>query len=429
MRLNIIHEMGYLRKRRMRLEIVVLAVVLGVATPAAAGQLTPPVLVDRDLTVGAGATVAAAVGEAVARIEDAFVPARLFSERGVARRSANVTYRVFKLVLFDIPQESWLLVANHELMGHGGRLRERFDGPVGYTIGAPAPYGSGGGSTFFGFDREPTIHELMAISTAGMEADAMSARVVAERAFATRAIRPRDAIRYLFFELDTFDYVRRTGDEPERPGHDVSDFIADYNEYADRAGAETLAPRTLRREVLASLANPMLGIAAYAIGRYLWNGSTDTRVPALTIAGVRYLPLMRYQLTPYGTEWALTNHLAGRAGSARVDVRVGRAPGTRPWGIGIERRGVATWRSWHLDAGGNVWRQPRIDREIDVAPGPDSLTFGIEIGGRAERPLRRFWMLPPVSAIVDVRAKTGGFVPGEPIGAGVNLRAGVGIGR
>jgi serine/threonine protein kinase len=77
------------------------------------------------------------------------------------------------------------------------------------------------------------------------------------------------------------------------------------------------------------------------IGRYLWNGSTDVRVKALSPGGIRWLPLVRYQLTPFGTEAAVTNHFAGAWWPTRIEVRVGRAPGARPWGIGVERRARA----------------------------------------------------------------------------------------
>ena len=390
-----------------------------------AAQDAVPVLVDTDMTVGAGATITAGIGAAVARVEDMFVPARLFAEQGIARRAANITYRVLKLTYFDVPQEQWLMVANHELMGHGARLRERFAGPIGYTIDAPAPYGPGGGSTFFRFDREPSSYELLAISAAGMEANAVAARLVADAAFREARMRPRDAIRYLGFELDTLNYVLSTGDDPEEPGHDVSDFVQEYNALAASLGTPPVAPRTLRREVLVSLANPMLGFAVYGIGRYVWNGATDVRVPALTIAGVRYLPLVRYQLTPYGTEWALTNHLAGRGWPTRVDVRVGRSPGSRPWGVGIERLNVAALRSWRIDAGVELWRQPSI-------AGPDAparaAQLGIQVRGRAERPLVPVWFSSRrATLIIDAAGKTAGFVPGQPLRGGVVVRAGVGV--
>lgn len=403
-----------------------LVVVTLLAPSSIVAQEPVPILLDPGMTVGAGATVTAAIGSAVARAEDAVVPARLFGERGLWRRAANISYRLLKLTYFDVPQEQWLLVANHEVMGHGARLRERFAGPIGYTIDAPAPYGPGGGSTFFRFDREPSSYELLAISAAGMEADGVAARLVAEAAFRDGRMGPRDAIRYLGFELDTLSYVMGTDDEPEEPGHDVSDFVQRYNDLAAALGAPSIAPRTLRREVLVSLANPMLAFAVYGIGRHVWNGTADVRVPALTIAGVRYLPLVRYQLTPYGAEWALTNHLSARGWPTRVEVRVGRAPGSRPWGLGVERLDVAVLRSWRVDAEVELWRQPPITGAPDTV-GRDA-SAGIQVRGRAQRPLVPLWFSSRrATVIIEAGAKTTGFVPGEPLRAGFVARAGVGV--
>ena len=385
-------------------------------------------LIDRTMTVGAGATVTAVLGEAIAHGEDAIVPARLFREQGVARRAGNVTYRIGKLLFFDLPQEELLLVVNHEVMGHGARLRERFDGSIGYTIDPPAPYGSGGGSTFFSFDRPPTRHERLAIAAAGMEADAVAARHVAALAFSRGRIRPRDAIRYLGFELDTLTYIAGTHDDLDRhsPGHDVAQFIRTYNVMAAAADAPAITSPTLRREALVSLANPMLAFAAYGIGRYLWNGSADVRVPSVSIGEVRWLPLARYQLTPYGSEVAVMNHFEGARWPTRVEIRVGRAPGARPWGVGVERHAVGEWRSWTIDAGMDLWCQPSIAQKVQAIA--SELRYGVEIRGRAERPFLPLWFSASrASLLVDIAVKTGGFVPGQPLGGGVSVRAGLGF--
>jgi hypothetical protein len=238
--------------------LIVVLVWLALAAPVLAQQDRLPILVDRDLTVGAGASVTTTLGTAVARGEDVVVPVRVFSERGPARRGTNISYRVGRLFLFDLPQEEWLVVINHEVVGHGARLRERFGGPIQYSLPAPPPYGRDGG-TSFRFDRQSTGAELLMISAAGIRADAVAAR---------------EAIRYLGFELDTIDYVRGTGDDLERepPGHDVAQFLETYNAIA--ADASPLTARRLRREALASLANPMIGVAAFGLARYVWSGSS-----------------------------------------------------------------------------------------------------------------------------------------------------------
>jgi hypothetical protein len=133
------------------------------------------------MTVGAGATVIATFGNLIARGENALIPDRLFGETGVPKRTVNALYRTARLVLLDLPQENWLMVANHEIFGHGARLRERFDASISYHIDAPFPLGHGGGSTSFGLDREPTTAEWLAVSAAGMEVNAVSAGLIAHR--------------------------------------------------------------------------------------------------------------------------------------------------------------------------------------------------------------------------------------------------------
>jgi hypothetical protein len=425
-RLECVAARSLSKRNRVVIAFVALACALGLP-PRCDAQGTSPIMVDRHMTVGAGATVVATFGEIAARGEDAFVPHRLFGEQGVSKRSTNVLYRLLKLTYFDLPQENVILVVNHEVFGHGARLRERFNGSISYEIDVPAPYGDGGGSTSFSLDREPSTAEWLAISAGGMEVDGVSAGLIAHRAFLDGRMRARDAMRYFASELDTVSYVLGTGDYTEEPGHDVFGFLQNYNEAAAFAGAPQLTAATLRREVIISFANPMLGYAIFGMGRYIWNGETDVPVPVLRIAGVRYLPYVRYRLTPFGTEWAVINELAGRIPPLQIEARFGRSPGATPFGFGVRRENLTTVREWRIDASGDFWRQPPIDGDsFESVTG--ALRWGAEIRGRAERPLSRAWFGDaPITVIVDLALKTQGFVAGEPLGPGLVARVGIGI--
>ena len=112
---------------------VVLSVLHATALRAQPAAPPPtPLLIDRWMSPGAGATVTNGVARLVAHGEDQFVPLRLFRDEGKLRRGTNAGYRLLKLGLFDDPQENWLRVVNHEVFGHGGRLRELFDGHIAY---------------------------------------------------------------------------------------------------------------------------------------------------------------------------------------------------------------------------------------------------------------------------------------------------------
>jgi hypothetical protein len=406
--------------------VVLAAACIAATSPALAQQATSPALIDRDFTVGAGATISATLGEAGARAEDAVVPHRLFQEQGALRRGGNISYRLLKYAFFDAPQESLLMVFNHEVFGHGARLRERFDGPIGYHFQAPSPYGRGGAYTAFVFDREPAPYEQLAVHGGGMEASSVAAALTADHALTQGTWRPRDAIRYLTFELDTLSYVLST-DEAEEPGQDVADFLHAYNDMAAAVGASPLTTRTLRREALVGLANPMLAYSVYGIARYVWDGSTNMPVPMASIAGVRYLPMFRYRLAPYGTEWSLVNELGGRVRPMQIELRVGRAPSATPWGIRVRQRQIALWRGWRADGAVDVWRQPPLANS-----GFDLSKTDTRIGGEFRARFER--ALSPVSSsvhrptlVIDAGIKTSGFVAGEPLRGGLVLRAGVGL--
>jgi hypothetical protein len=407
--------------------VALAAALCAAAVSSAAAQVTSPALFDPDLTVGAGATLITTAGAALARAEDPVIPHRLFGELGGLRRSANITYRLLKLSSFDWPQEHVLLVFNHEVYGHGGRLRELFDGPIEYRFSPPPPYGSGAASTSFVFDSEPTANELLAVHAGGMEADGVAAALMAHQAFSRQRIRPRDALRYLFFEFDTMTYVWSTNRAGENSGHDVTAFLDTYNDLATLTASSPLTVRTLRREALAGLANPMLAYAVAAVGWYVATGAPELTVPSLSIGGVRYLPMVRYWLTPYGSEWSLVNELGGRIRPTTIELRVGRAPQATPWGIGVRQRGLASWRKWSADASLQVWHQPRLA----LAPGEQPTTdarAGMLVRASLERPLIPVWFSDQrATLIADAIVKTDGFVPGEPLEGGIVLRGGFGL--
>ena len=394
------------------------------APPAAAQAPDRTILVDRGMTVAPGAALVTATAAAVAAAENAVVPVRLFEERGASRRTANIAYRLARLALFDVPQETVFVVANHEVFGHGARLRELFDGPIRYRVDPPPPYGSGGGSTTFRFDREPSVDELLAVTTAGMEASGAAASAISAGVVRRGYIDWREAMRYIGFETDTFFYIQSTGDDPEAPGHDVSDFRITYNEASRRLGQPALTARTLRREALVGLANPLLAFAAVGVGRYLWSGATRSAVPAFSLAGTRYLPMARYRLTPYGTEFAVVSELANASRASTVELRFGRAPGTTPWGVTASHQPIVRWRTWTFGAAVHAWRQPPFGSSA-VKP---ELRSGAAVFARAQRAVPAAWFgSDSLAVVIETGTKSSGFVPGEPLGSGPVLRVGVAL--
>ncbi len=405
--------------------VLVVGVSIAAATDAVA-QDTPssiprcgciaatPVLIDPDMSPQAGATVTLAIGRALAHAEDRVVPTRLFVEQGKLRHTANAGYRLAKLLLFDQPQENWLRVANHEVFGHGARIRELFEGGhVSYELPAPPPYGRGGGATSFAYTRLPTVEEALAVTVAGMEANQLLGLAIAKDALTTGEWTYRDARQYLYAENDAIRYIGGVSDlEPE--GHDVGDFLRIYNEAAMRGKAATLSARTLRRRVLASFANPLLAYSYYSsYVSYVWSGHTTSPLPMLHLGQTRYLPMARFQLTPFGTQWRIDNDFVRNGRFTDLTLYVGHTIGASTYGIGLQRTRVATIGGWMVDGRGVVWHQPQ---------------WGGEIEATAMREIPRLRRASHgVALVVQGGMKSDGFLAGGPIHQGGFIRVGAAL--
>jgi len=370
-----------------------------------------PVLFDRDMTAGAGATVTIALGRLLAHAEDRFVPLKLFEERGKVRRGANATYRLAKLALFDEPQENWLRVANHEVFGHGGRLRDVFNGHIGYELPPPPPYGRGGGATFFTYDRTPTVEEVLAVSAGGMEANYVLARALTQDAITDGQWHYRDARRYLYAEYDAIRYILGTSDlEPE--GHDVGDFRRVYNDVAMTVGEKTLSARTLRRRALVSFANPMIAYSYYStFVSYVWGGHTTAPIPTIHFWKTSYLPMARFHLTSFGTEFVIDNAFVRNGRFLDLTIGAGQTIGARTWSIGLQSTRIRSIGRWSIDAGATVWHRPEWGEELQA-------TTYREVAQRGRHAL---------AVVVQGGWKADGFMPGDPLHEGAFVRVGAAL--
>ena len=401
-------------RRKMARWLICVAVSLSCAKTAGAQPAAPPptpLLIDRDMLPGAGATVTNGVARLLADGEDQFVPLRLFTDEGKLRRATNATYRLLKLGLFDDPQENWLRVANHEVFGHGGRLRELFDGDISYELPPPPPYGRGGGATFFEFTRTPTVEEVLAVTVGGMEANYVLARAIAQDAMTTGRWNYRDAIRYYYSEYDTIRYIRSV--QPlEEEGHDVGDFLRVYNNVATKAGEDTISTRQLRRNVLASFANPLIAYSYYnTFISYVWQGRTTAPVPMIHFGATRYLPMMRFHLTSFGTEFVLDNAFVRNGRFVDVTLTWGQTVGARPWSIGALATRVASVKQWTIGGEGAIWHRPEWGGQFAV-------TASRALGVRG----------PLALAVVGEGGfKTNGFALGDRLHQGAFLRIGAAL--
>ncbi len=410
--------------------------VLAPVPAVAQADVAHPIFVDDRGAVATGAASLLGAHDAVTTGLAAVIPARLGAEASAAGKVGGVTYRLARLSLVELPLSLLATVAVHEVFGHGARLRE-FDYPsVEYVIEAPYPYGGGSGATVYALPAGRVIPptETAAIATAGIESDALTAHWLAQRWLGRGSLTLGEATRYLLAQLDALGYPLDASDSRmlfgDDDGHDVDRYIGEINAAdAGRPGAEPLTARTVRRRTLLGLVNPNHAFALWAVfGAYLAQGRDRLAVPALRLGGdVRYLPLARYSLTPFGGEYRVDQMFVRQGRGLTITARLGDGKLPGRWGVGAMLSGVTLGSSVAFDAQVDLWRRAAFSLGGSaLTPVDEGLAAGAIVTGR--------W-LPKAGGVRigpyalglsgQLGYKSAGYVEGERLDRGAVWRVGL----
>lgn len=393
------------------------------ATQGQSLQATYTATVDRPMTIAAGTADLLALQRALAAVEDRVLPPRRFDETTRLRRALGVGYRLAKLAALDLPQDHFVMVAAHEVFGHGARLREIGAPAIGYRFDAPIPYGDGGGSTRFLLPERVARAERVSIATAGLEAQTVLASTIGVEALARGVFHHREAWLYVESRLAGLGYIRSVSAR-SREGHDVAAFLHDLNAGCEEPSCRPLGARGLKRSALLMLADPLLASAAYGVAvSYLVQGRTRVRVPLIPLPGdLRYLPAVDFSLTPYGTEWSTSHHVLHDGRLTSVAVRVGQTGRGRTWGAALAAREAFRRGRLAVALSAALWRQP----PLDASPTSTARRLGGLATATVAAPLGRARVARrPLGVVVQAGAKTEGYAPGERLRAGPIVRVGL----
>ena len=173
----------------------------------------------------------------------------------------------------------------------------------------------------------------------------------------------------------------------------------------------------------------MLYYAVYGFASsYIAEGKATSPLPMIPLGhGMHVMPSVGFQLAPYGTERLLRSaFVSGRGPGRRVRVttvtlRVGKTGASTPWGLDLHASDVHLFRTLHVRVAATLWRQPPVLSDKTSAP----LRTGAVGTATVALPLRKFTHGDWLHAIVTAGYKSEGFVPGELLGGGVIIRAGL----
>lgn len=276
------------------------------------------------------------------------------SQAGFAR-----TWRLGELTLLWMPLNYLAMVTQHEVFGHGYRIRDIHRGIIyvaGYSIGVPPPYGYGGGGTNYTLDTDRfSTTQDAAVSMAGVESTAILAFLTKMKWLQAGKLDPRQAVLYLLSQHDLNLYIGTLKDLDDRDlsGHDMHCYLQALNyTYPDNL----LGKGRLRSLSWINLADPFTFYAIYAWFHYIASG----KEASMPMIGSCYLPGLRLGLTPFGPEVFFENFFSFQKKPLYVYLKGGNHSKNTYLGLGLFSPSFFQYGRFSLGARLDAWRQPLL---------------------------------------------------------------------
>jgi len=367
----------------------------------------------------------------VARIEDAYIGTRWFSEDSFIEKTGGVLVRFSKYAVLDVPIDYFSVVLAHEYYGHGARYRELDIENVHYAFDPPPPYGSGGGEASVSISGNViSRHELLGIWQGGLEVHALMNRRLGLRWMAARNMHYREALQYFWSWHIRYRSIQSAVDDLTTNIYDTDPrayvrILNEDNGHTDPANP-LLTVKKLKSMAAFDLVNPFVVFALYTgLKTYLWDGNTSSEFPTIRLGQIDYLPLVRTGLTPFGLEYHLENYLRFGDVTSLVDFRMGDQTFHKSWGgLGVAFQNIYSRDKFSADVNLDVWRQPAL--RFDNIPGTSK---GGAVGGAFS--IRGYYSLSetdyPLAAVIELGYKSVGFLEGHQFDASPLFRVGMGI--
>ncbi len=354
---------------------------------------------------------------------------RLNAHSSLAEREGMLSgvARAGELILAWMPMNYVTMVVQHEVFGHGYRIRDLGKGSAEvkrYTFGLPPPYGHGGGATHFMYTQRPSPAQVAAISIGGVEATGILAHTLRLDWFKTGRLPAQEALLYLFADKDLSLYIASMSPDDiyghHNEGHDIETFLKALNISYYSQGF--LTKSKLKSMSKIGYLDPFTYLAVYSWFHYIFSGR-QTAIPMFSLGPVFYLPSARLGLTPFGPEYIMDNYLKIKEVPTYVYLKRGHFAKNTYWGAGVLHEALFTRGAHALGICLNVWQQPTLlsleKWDEGVVKGRAAVLHHKRMGGSSAL-IYNYSLFPErLSTHIEVGYKTIGFLPGESLRGGL----------
>ncbi len=323
--------------------------------------------------------------------------------------SERQSHRLLRL-LVELPViDLNLAVINHEVFGHGFRLREFNAKNIRYKIKFLS--GSAGSDTAF------AINKRIGVTIGGIEASDVMAKQIRRDWQTSGSIALHEAPMYFAGSIDQLNYIYLTKDST---GHDINHYVSEINTLY---GKNILTKRKLKQWASLGFLDPFLWYSMISMGEYVQSNQQSYAFPMLSLSQeLKYLPGLRMVLTPHGPEAQFNNYFKYKdAVPFELSVNYGVLSERRSWSIALESSRLLTLeKTFDVGARFMVWKQPKIfDTDVNL------ITAAVKnkAGGLLTL-LGQYRVTKHAAVLMEAGYKTAGFAQAEKFKGSPIFRAG-----
>lgn len=345
-----------------------------------------------------------------------------------------------KALLFWLPFNSSCTVTQHEIFGHGYRVRDlgpKYAEVTGYKMYVIT------GSTAIETTNKLTVSQSITINIAGLEADAILANKLKMKWLSSGHIDPRQGSLYALSSLSLTGYALSVHENPTtvpKTGNDIINFLFELNSLYKES---PLTYTTLKNASLVNILDPFL-IYSILSQIYYVNYGVATNIPMFKFGSIQYLSSPRLSLTPFGLQGYLDNFIMFKSVPTYLYLKWGKNGSNIYYGCGIENPSVFNWKKASLGFRADLWRQPMVlfqqgalsAKQIEALPEetsisqipqlyPMSLLTKRSLGG-AFSIIGTYGLVKwPARIYLELGYKSDGYLPGEALRASPIARGGL----
>ena len=374
------------------------------------------------------------------------------------------SFRLLELNLFWAPLNQMIATTQHEIFGHGYRVRDLGKNRAevtGYQIKMPYPYGKGGGATNIKMNCPISLSEMILIDIAGTEANSILAHHTTLSWLSKNRVDGREASLHIAASCDLPLYIlsiEKARDiytsYTQEKGHDITNYLMELNFLYPSTKSLKTQLSSLREKAGLMLLTDLFSYYAIASEiQYIWSGKSISLTRFNTPIRF-YMPTYRLSLSPFGPEDIFGNYLLLKFGEpSYFYFKKGSFSQNTYLGFGFENQGIFKFSSHLFGIKFDFWNQPKLliyipenhnvlaEVNLHDTSKDYHIQFNHKENGYQKSELFSKKMGSALSVIyqyefdptqknalyTQLGFKTRGYLPGESIRAGLILRCGMSL--